>query len=260
VQLAIGAGDPAIYAMAVYACNTYSDLAPTGSCAQISLNSWARLDPDNAVSWLLVAGQARAKKDTATETAAFGQAAGAHKVDAYNDSLYTFAESELPGDVTPLERWYLAVELIGIESATASLQYAIASRHCSTEAMQDGTMRQQCNALAELLVDKGTNLLDLAMGARIGARAGWSAARVSRLTDERDALLQAVSQITPSNPDDLWTCDAVRRGNAYMGQWVSLGEVGAARNALEQSGETVPELAQKQRDFIKKLTRDAAAP
>jgi hypothetical protein len=257
VQLAVGASDPAIYAMAVYACNTYSDPAPAGSCQQISLNSWARLDTDNAVPWLLVAGQAHAKNDAATERAAFGQAAKAHKADDYNDSLYTFAASELPSDVTPLERWYLAIEIIGIEGATASLQYNSASKHCSAEAVQNGDIRQQCNALAELMVSKGTTLLDFSVGIRIGARAGWSSARVASLTEERDALMQAITQATPTNNDDLWTCDGVRRGNAYMGQRVRLGELGAARDALERSGETVAESAQKQRDFIEKITRDA---
>jgi hypothetical protein len=257
VQLAVGASDPAIYAMAVNACNTYSDPAPAGSCQQITLNTWARLDTDNAVPWLLVAGQAHARNDATTETAAFGQAAKAHKADAYNYSLYTFAESELPRDVTPLERWYLAIELIGIESATASLQYIYASKHCSAEAMQDRGVREQCNALAELMVGKGTTLLDLGIGTHIGARAGWSNARVARLTEELDALMQAITQTTANNNDDLWTCDGVRRGNAYMGQWVRLGEIGAARDSLDRSGETVAELAQKRRDFIDKIRRDA---
>jgi hypothetical protein len=257
VQLAVGASDPAIYALAVYACNTYSDPAPTGSCQQITLNKWARLDTDNAVPWLLVAGQAHARNDATTETAAFGQAAKAHKADAYNYSLYTFTESELPRDVTPLERWYLAVELIGIESATASVEYVGASKHCSAEAMQDRGVRQQCNALAELMVSNGTTLLDLGIGTHIGARAGWSNARVAGLTEERDALMQAITQTTPNNNDDLWTCDGVRRGNAYMGQWVRLGEIGAARDSLDRSGETVAELAQKQRDFIDNVRRDA---
>jgi hypothetical protein len=259
VQLAVGASDPAIYAMAVYACNTYSDPAPAGSCQQITLKKWARLDTDNAVPWLLVAGQAHARNDAATEAAAFGQAAKAHKADAYNYSLYTFAESELPRDVTPLERWYLAIELIGIESATASDQYISASKHCSAEAMQDRGVRQQCNALAELMVSNGTTLLDLGIGTHIGARAGWSNARVARLTEERDALMQAITQTTPNNNDDLWTCDGVRRGNAYMGQWARLGEIGAAQDSLDRSGETVAELAQKQRAFIDNVRRDAQA-
>lgn len=257
VQLAIGANDPAVYAMAFYACNADTQPVPSGSCQQISLDRWAALDADNAVPWLLAARQARARNDATTEAAAFSRAANAHKTDGYNFSLYAFAEPELPSDATPLDRAYLAVELIGIESAVGSLQYHSASLHCSDAAMQDDGVRQQCAAVAELFVSKGTNLLDLGFGARLGARAGWPKARVASLMDERDALMQVIEQVGPGNSDDQWTCDDVSRGNAYMNQWARWGELGAARDALEWSGETVADLAQKQRDFIDKMRRDA---
>jgi hypothetical protein len=257
VQLAVGAADPAIYAMAVYACNTYSDSAPTGSCRQITLNTWARLDSDNAVPWLLLAGRAQAKKDAAAEAAAFSQAAKSNKTDAYNFSLYAYSELEMPGDVTPLERWYLSTEVVGIEAATASLHYHAAGKYCSAAAMSDDGIRQQCDALAELFVSKGTNLLDLSIGTNLGARAGWSRERVAGLTETRDALLQAIARATPSSNDDLWTCDGVQRGNAYIGEWVRLGEIGAARETMEHSGLSVSELAQTQRDFMDKIRLNA---
>ncbi len=257
VQLAVGASDPAIYAMAVYACNTYSDSTPTGSCQQITLNTWARLDSDNAVPWLLLAGKAQTKKDAAAEAAAFNQAAKANKTDAYNFSLYAYSELEMPSDVTPLGRWYLSTELVGIEAATASLHYHVAGKHCSAAAMSDDGIRQQCDSLAELFVSKGTNLLDLGFGTSMGARAGWSRDRIAGLTEERDALMQAIAQATPSSNDDLWTCDGVHRGNAYIGEWVRRGEIGAAREAVEHSGLSVSELAQKQRDFMDKIRLNA---
>jgi hypothetical protein len=253
VQLAVGANDPAIYAMAVYACNTYSDSAPTGSCQQITLTTWAKLDADNAVPWLLLAGNAQAKKDAAAEAAAFSQAAKANKTDAYNFSLYAYSELEMPNDVTPLERWYLSNEVFGIEAATASLHYHVAGKYCTAVSMSDDGIRQQCDALAELFVSKGTNLLDLSIGTSLGARAGWSRDRVAGLTEERDALMQGIAQATPSSNDDLWTCDGVQRGNAYMGEWARLGEIGAARETVEHSGLSVSELARKQRDFMDKI-------
>jgi hypothetical protein len=257
VQLAVATRDPAIYAMAVYACNTYSDPSPVGSCQQISLKGWTVLDADNAVPWLLLAGKAHAAHDAATESAAFVQAAGAHKSDAYNFSLYSFSESALPNDASPLERWVLATEMMGIESATGAPHYASASKLCSADAMQDTEVRQHCDALAELLVSMGTTLADLSIGARIGARAGWATTRVTALAEQRDALMGAVTQATASGHDDLWSCDAIRRGNAYMSQWARLGELGAARESLERSGETVPDLAQQQRDFIDAMLGDA---
>ena len=123
--------------------------------------------------------------------------------------------------------------------------------------MSDDGIRQHCDALADLLVRKGTNLLDLSVGTNMGARAGWSRDRIAVLTEERDAFMQAIAQATPSSNDDLWTCDGVHRGNAYMDEWVRLGELGAARESADRSGEPMSELAQKQRDFIHKLRLNA---
>jgi hypothetical protein len=257
VQLAVGAGDPAVYALAVYACDTDASPAASVSCRRIKLNTWAAMDPDNAVPWLLLSGDAHANGDLATETDAFARAAKAHKADAYNYSLYQFSESALPRDVTSAERWYLATELIGVEAATASRQYSIASRHCAGAALQENAVRERCAALAELMVAQGTSLLDLAIGANIGARAGWPAQRIADLKQERSALMQAITQATYPSDGNQWSCEAVRLGNAYMSQWVRLGEVGAAHEALDRSGETLQELAQKQQASMDKIARDA---
>jgi hypothetical protein len=257
VQLAVGAGDPAIYSLAVYACRDRLDDPADSACRQISLSGWARMDPDNAVPWLLLAGKAREGQNVAAEADAFNRAARANRIDAYSNSLYAFAEPELPKDTTPLERWYFATEVIGIEAATGLPHYHVASTHCSVEAMQDSNVRQQCNALAELLVTQGTTVLDLMLGARIGARAGWPKQRVNRLTQEHNALMQAINEATPTASDDLWSCNGVHLGNAYVSQRVRLGEVGAARDALDRSDETEQELARRWTETMDKLQHDA---
>jgi hypothetical protein len=257
VQLAAGAADPAVYAMAVSMCGTYSGTGADVACQQISLQRWAQLDPDNAIPWLLIAGKARAGNDSAAEANAFDQAAKARKVDSYSDSLYSFAAPELPQDVTPLERAYLATEVIGVEAAIAAPQYRVASQYCTGDAMQDSDVKQQCNSLAELLVSKGTSLLDLGLGRIFGARAGWSSERVAEVTQEHDALMQAIEQAIPSDNDELWTCDGVSRTNAYIAQRVRLGEPGAARDALERSGETIQAMARKYAEFMDNARREA---
>jgi hypothetical protein len=257
VQLAAGTGDPAVYAMALSMCDSSTATDAASACRQLSLQHWARLDPDNAVPWLLLAGRARALHDAAAEADAFSHAAASHKIDSYSDSVFTFAEPLLPQDVTPLERAYLAAEVIGVESAIRLPQYSVASQHCSSDAMQDGIVRQQCDSVAELLVSKGNNLLDLGVGKAIGARAGWPSKRVDELLQEQHALMQALIQQTPSDTDTLWTCDAVSRLNAYMVQRVRLGELGAGRELLERSGETVEVMAQRYTQYLDKLKRDA---
>jgi hypothetical protein len=255
VQLAVGTGDPAVYAMAVNAC--HSSDAADGACQQISLSAWARLDADNAVPWLLVAGAARARGDSAAEAEAFAHAAEAHKTDGYNDSLYAFAEPAIPQDVTPLERWYFAFELLGLESITREPQYTVAGQHCSAEAMQDSGVRQQCETLAELFVTHGSVLLDLAEGAVIGERAGWPIERVNGLRQERDALMQAGAQAVSAGNEQRWSCHGVELGNAFMSQRVRLGELGAAQDLLARSGDTVQDLARKHVERTQQLLRDA---
>ena len=257
VQLAAGSGDPAVYALALSMCSTAAADDADSACRELSLQRWAQIDPDNAVPWLLLAGKAHSRHDSATEAEAFAHAATAHKINSYSDSVYTFAEPELPQDVTPLERSYLATEVIGVEAAIGLPQYSVASQHCSTIAMQDSTVQQQCRSLAELLVTKGTNLLDLGLGKTIGARAGWPSERVKDLVLEQRALMQSIMQQVPSDEDNIWTCDAVSHANAYMTQRVRLGEIGAARDALERSGESVEELAQKYTEYMDNIRRDA---
>ena len=45
--------------------------------------------------------------------------------------------------------------------------------------------------------------------------------------------MQAISQATPSDNDNGWSCDVVRRFSAFMAQRAHLGEVGAAQDALD---------------------------
>jgi hypothetical protein len=257
-QLAAGARDPAVYAMAVNMCGTDTMTPIHGACDQITLESWAHLDRGNAIPWLLLAGKARATHDVAAESEAFNRAANADKVDSYYDSLDAFSESEIPGDVTPLEQFYFASQVLGIESAARAPQFALTSRHCSTDAVRDPNVREQCNTLAELLVAKGTTLIDFAIGIGIGARTGWSNERVNDLTQQKNALMQALNQSTPTANDELWTCEGVRLGTAYALQRARLGELGAARAALEHSGQTVQELAKVHTAFMDKILRDAA--
>jgi hypothetical protein len=258
VQLAAGTSDPAVYALVLAMCAKDSGNDADNACRQLSLQGWTRIDPDNALPWLLLAANARVSHDDAAEVDAFSHAAKAHKVDAYSDSLFAFSAPELPQDLTPLARAYFATEVIGIEAAVGAPQYGIATQHCSREDMQDSNVRQQCASVAELLVRKGPTLLDLGVGRIIGARAGWPSDRVNGLLQEQHALMQAIVQVTPSDDNDrLWTCETVSQLNAYMVQRVRLGEIGAAREALERSGESIETMAQKYDQYIDSIRRDA---
>ncbi len=257
VQFAVGAGDPAVYAIAVHACDTYDNAVTSASCQQITLRAWANMDPGNAVPWLMLSGFEHARGNLAAEADAFARASQATKVDSYAWSLFAFAKAEMPSDMTPLERWEATVELTGIEGAMAEPQYRVATTRCANAPPQDQTLRDECNALAETFVSKGTTLVDLSMGIAMGTHSGWSPTRLAGLRQERDALMQASRQaFTPPDGNE-WSCDGVRRGNAYMEEWSQLGEIGAAREIISQSGDTQQELAKKHADYMEKLMREA---
>jgi hypothetical protein len=256
VQLAVVINDPAVYALAIYKCSSNIEDPAAGACGQVSAGGWARRDPDNAVPWLMVAGEARANNNTMAESDAISDAAKAHKTDSYTDSLFAFAEPQIPAEVTAVERAYFAINVIGVEAATATPQFIQGTHHCSSDALQDSTARLQCSALAELFVT-GRSLLDFWRGLAIGIRAGWPKERVAALTEEKNALMQVSMQVIPEHADP-WSCDSVNRINAFMSQVGRLGEMGATREALERSGETVPELAAKWTAYLEKIQRDAA--
>ncbi len=189
----------------------------------------------------------RAAKDPAAAAAALGKAAAAHKADGYNWSLLAYAQPEMPADASPTEQYVLATSLIGYEAAWASPLYNVVTNLCSKEGVADAGVRQNCEALADLLISHGTTLIDLSIGASIGSNLGWPSERLKHLSQERNALMQVLMEPMASDGSDQWDCNHVRSGNELLRQITRIGELGAAREALEGSGETVEELAQQRR-------------
>jgi hypothetical protein len=261
VALAVGAGDPALYAMALATCGA-SSTPPGGTCQQLSPAVWAQLEPDNAMPWMLLAGKAQARNDVKAASDYFERAATAKRMDSYIDSLFSFSEQEMPNDISALDRWYLTIQSMGVGAAMVS-PLAPALRHCSGAALQDDQVRRQCDAVAELMVSDSTTLLEYSLGVSLGARTGWSAARVRELTEQRDAWMQVGVSDADTNETENWSCAAVEENNARVRRRVQVGELAALREEVEASGKTVSELAQKHREWMEKMqqhSESTAAP
>jgi hypothetical protein len=257
VQLAVGTKDPAALALAYTKCiKGVEDFSSPGACPQLSLDDWARADADNAVPWLQLAAKARRENDVAAEAAAFAQAAQAHQYESYNWSLFSFAKAELPDDTTAADRWFLTAEVIGVEAAMP-MPYLPLFQYCSRDALTDASVHQQCNALAELMVNKATTLSEFSMGKSLGARVGWPPERLDKMTQDLKASMQALNQMMPSDPEQQWSCNSVAHGNALMSQLNELGERALARQAIERSGETVAELSRKYDEQIATMMQKA---
>ena len=108
------------------------------------------------------------------------------------------------------------------------------------------------------MVSKGTTLLDLALGASIGERAGWSTQRVEALRIRKDAIMQlALERGMSAESNNQFSCEAINQSNAFMLQWARNGELRAHEEELERSGRTTTELAQVYRQHLESIRRDA---
>ena len=258
VQLAVSTKDPAIFALAYTKCIKNGDgFAAQDACPQLNLDDWARADADNAVPWLQLAAKARREGDGTGEAAAMAHAAQAHQYQPYTWSVFPFAQAAMPNDITPTDRWILSTQVIGVEAAMPAPHQPL-FQYCSRDAQSDLAARQQCNALAELIVGKAATLLDLSVGKSLGERVGWPTVRVDKLTQEVNASMWAVNELTGTDPKQQWSCDSVARGNAYISQLGELGERGLARQAIENSGETVAELSRRYDEWLGAVRREAA--
>jgi hypothetical protein len=256
-QLATDTGDPAVYAIALAACN-FGFRMGSGGCRQVTLNNWAALDPDNAVPWLLLAGEARRRGDVSGESADFTRAAQATRVTPYIDSLDAFAAPLLPADATPLDEAALGLDVFSMGLARWPPYSSAALQFCSVVSLQgDDTVRARCNSLAELFVAHAGNLLDLGIGRALGERLGWPADRVQDLKLLRDAILEVENEAVPQAPQTQWSCDGVSRLNAWMRERRQLGELGVGRRGVAESGESIAELARKQQTHLDALMRQA---
>lgn len=232
VQLAAGGSDPTVYAIAVGLCQKeQSDAVTAGACQRISLTEWARVDPSNAVPWIAVAQAARARGDLQAEAAAFARGAEARKMHNSGESMLRSGLTEVPRDVTPAEKASLSVALIGYEAAFIGPELTEVMRYCSVAAVKQTAVREECNAVANLLVGPETTLLYFSLGIRLGERVGWPAERVQQLSAEKEALfqLEAGNTLVPSS------CEAISRINTFINDRVRLGEIAALRELRDQS-------------------------
>jgi len=257
--LALQNADPALYAIALSACDR-PNATPSAACAQISPQAWTQLDADNAAAWLRAARSFRVAGDTAGERAALTRAAAAHRFEDYNLSLSAYSQASIPADVGPAEWNYLAGTVVGIEAASGIPSHLEASKYCSRDAVSDALVAGQCRAIADLLDAHGSSLIDLVFAKSIGARAGWSKERVDLATKYRDALMVALDRAEPGIGASRWSCSGVLASNAYLRDMSNRGgEVPALRERLEQSGESVRELAQQHRQYMEKIMRQVQA-
>ena len=225
-RLALGARDPAAYALAFYACARAAVTASNaGACAQISAAQWTLLDPDNAAPWLYEAAAARRRNDPGAVDEALLRASRAKTLRPYNETPLRLIEAPAVRSAPPAQAGAAMTALIGLSSALPLPNLQLVSRYCAATPSGAAEHTQTCSGLAGVLTERSTVVLGMQLGAMVGERTGWPSERVTaarmRLADLQKARTRAI------DPKDLYSCVAIERSREYLTAYARYGEVGA---------------------------------
>lgn len=135
--------------------------------------------------------------------------------------------------------------IVGLNAASTIGSLVGLGRHCARLEVMDEPRRVMCDALATKMAEKDETLFGVMMAKSIGERSGWSAERLQPLKDEYEVF--AGHAFEGMFGEKMFTCEAVSIGNQKLLQMLALGERGATREFVKQSGKTLAEMAAEYR-------------
>jgi hypothetical protein len=266
VAKAVATTDPDVYTFAMQACGFGQ--STDAHCRMLSADRLAQLDASNAVPWLYAAADAVSRKDSQAEEAALYRASLAREFKHRQYAFGSLAWQALPRDWPLPERVRALVWITGVQAAFTLPAYSPAVRYCAKDQMADANRQQLCDRLAHGLTDKGSILIDYAIGRRVGANVGWSEDTVERHAARLEAMLKSSSEQIADVPGGPGSCLAMRAVLRHARSFGYPGERFFAEAHVASSGVTDAELlqryriAQQQREAEKlaSAARAASAP
>jgi len=235
----VSSTDPQAYALAFNVCR--GNPRNEGACQMLSASQWARLDPGNATPWLTLLSEAKARKDRAAEDEALYRIGTSQRSDTGFFAAPALAVNAASGDdLSVLAAWSVAVEMIGYASAWSIPSYQHVVAGCKGVALNDTNRRQTCSAIADVLSDHSNSFVDQMMGVAIGKQLGRPAARREWQSDEYAAYVASLGRQSLA-------CADLRRGLDDLRRKASVGEAGALREWVMQSGKRPEDFAREAR-------------
>lgn len=188
VRLALATTSAEAYRIALMSCRKGVAEVDVPSCGMLSVAQWSRLDPGLAAPWLAVAGSAAVRRDEAGVADALHRFGSATRYPPSWGVIARVALDAMPATVSPWDAHLLTGDLFLADPLDPGFDgMSAVNSACSVAAVRDSNRAQTCDAVASMLVDRGTSLLDLAIGVAIGKRLGWPADRIAALELERSA-------------------------------------------------------------------------
>jgi len=253
-RLAVTTTDPAAYALAFRMCGRLR----AGSCALLSPEQWARLDPGNAAPWQEAFATAQARKDIPAANEALHRIATSQRSDQrFFDLPGLFVDAVPDDDGLRNGVFMLAVDAIGFQSAWVMPSYQPLASACRRDALRDSNRRQTCEAIAELMAEKSDTLIERSMAVAVGRQLGWPDARLERMRAEQLAFGQSVFDGVDAR--NAMSCETIKRVTDDVRRKARLGEVGAMREWLAHDAPPLDELLRRARTELREQAERSQA-
>jgi hypothetical protein len=258
VAMAQSTSDSAVYSQAVRLCSSFVHQPSPPACSSISLAQWSRLDPENMVPWLWALDHAQRQKDGNGAAEALYRVSQSNNVDARFDLVaqQIFGATDEANEVEQTAAMTLAV---GIVAARNVAPFGSLAASCSAKEVANANRRQVCEDVANRLVAQSDTLLGRLEGIRVGKQLGWASERTDSLSNETLALglvLWAAPKDSGSDEQNFLGCAAVRKTRRKLRSIHELGELGAARQNVLDSGRSVQQVTQ---EYVQRQQAQATA-
>jgi hypothetical protein len=235
VRLASASQNPQAYALAFQSCGYRTGPGAEGSCALLSAERWAQIEPDNGVPWLLLASTAQAANDFAGRDTAVVRASAARRFDAHLPNFLGLLQSPQIQAETPQIRAALAEDLLGLETTRPAMPYSAFLRFCNYPSTADTGRLRVCSDLADLLLNHDQTLIGLGTGLKLGQSASFPPERLNVLREEKKALDLAAQKQAQETGEGV-TCQEITRFEQWAADYAQLGDRGVATKFLEKNG------------------------
>lgn len=254
MRIALSTRNPKVYALAFKVCG--GGVRQEGSCAMVSAEQWARLDPDNATPWLFILGNGKTPLSAGARDEALHRIATAARSDVYFHAAAGALIDAAPAGEKPLLAVHeLVGRVMGVEAAVALPGYQTLIAACRGDALKDANRAQACDSVAELLSERSATLMDRLMGVAMGRRLGWPTDRTDRLRGEYEAYL--ATRVDQTQIESAASCVKIERELDDVRLKARLGETGALRAWVAASGKQPEDFIRDQR--ARESSREAAA-
>jgi len=236
VASAVATTDPALYALALRACES-SPASDRVGCEGLSHRRWAQLDPDNAVPWFYLAGEAQRDGDPNLWHEALYRASLATRSDTYADQLLLAVEQAVPAGVARWQRLHHQLLAIGFAAGQGFPPYSAALAFCEPGLLADANRRQLCERLAQRMTEQQRSLLELAIGTALGRHVGWPRERLQALRAEtyvlpKVSMERSLQLLLQSD------CQSMQAFGEQLAQRAREGELRWMRSVLQEQGLT----------------------